>query len=105
MKKRYPEKNIKLFPADGRDPEEWFPITVQKLKHPCVGLLQGLNIWGKSKELLTLKNVLKELPQITFYLAGDGIYREQIIPELQNFKNFVWLGNLEYPNEVKEFFY
>lgn len=104
VKKRYPEKNIELFPADGRDPEEWFPITAQKLKHPCVGLLQGLNIWGKSKELLTLKNVLKELPQVTFYLAGDGIYRDQIIPELQNFKNFVWLGNLEYPNEIKEFF-
>jgi len=104
VRKRYPEKNIELFPADGRDPEEWFSITAQKLKHPCVGLLQGLNIWGKSKELLTLKNVLKELPQVTFYLAGDGIYRDQIIPELQNFKNFVWLGNLEYPNEVKEFF-
>ena len=104
VKKRYPEKNIKLFPADGRDPEEWFPITVQKLKHPCVGLLQGLNIWGKSKELLTLKNVLKELPQVTFYLAGDGIYRNEIIPQLENFENFVWLKNLKYPEEVKEFF-
>jgi len=104
VRKRYPEKNIELFPADGRDPEEWFSFTAQKLKHPCVGLLQGLNIWGKSKELLTLKNVIKKLPQVTFYLAGDGIYRDQIIPELQNFKNFVWLGNLEYPNEVKEFF-
>ena len=104
VRKRYPEKNIELFPADGRDPEEWFPITVQKLKHPCVGLLQGLNIWGKSKELLTLKNVLKELPQVTFYLAGDGIYRNEIIPQLENFENFVWLKNLKYPEEVKEFF-
>ena len=104
VKKRYPEKNIELFPADGRIPEEWYSITGQKLKHPCVGLLQGMNIWGKSKELLTLKNVLKKLPQVTFYLAGDGIYMDQIIPELKNFKNFVWLGNLEYPNEVKEFF-
>ena len=104
VKKRYPKKNIKLFPADGRDPEEWFPITVQKLKHPCVGLLQGLNIWGKSKELLTLKNILKELPQITFYLAGDGIYRNEIIPQLENFENFIWLKNLKYPEEVKEFF-
>ena len=104
VKKRYPKKNIKLFPADGRDPKEWFPITVQKLKHPCVGLLQGLNIWGKSKELLTLKNVLKELPQITFYLAGDGIYRNEIIPQLENFENFIWLKNLKYPEEVKEFF-
>ena len=87
VKKRYPEKNIELFPADGRDPKEWFPITAQKLKHPCVGLLQGLNILGKSKELLTLKNVLKELPQITFYLAGDGIYRNEIIPQLEKFEN------------------
>jgi len=69
-----------------------------------VGLLQGLNIWGKSKELLTLKNVLKELPQVTFYLAGDGIYRNEIIPQLENFENFVWLKNLKYPEEVKEFF-
>ena len=104
VKKRYPEKNIKLFPADGRDPEEWIPTIVQKLKHPCVGLVQGLNIWGKSKELLTLKNVLKELPQITFYLAGDGIYRNEIISQLENFENFVWLKNLKYPEEVKEFF-
>ena len=104
VKKRYPEKNVELFPADGRVPEEWYSITGQKLKHPCVGLLQGLDIWGKSKEILTLKNVLKKLPQVTFYLAGDGIYRDQIIPELKNFKNFVWLENLKYPNEVKEFF-
>ena len=103
VKKRYPEKNVELFPADGRVTEEWYSITGQKLKHPCVGLLQGLNIWGKSKEILTLKNVLKKLPQVTFYLAGDGIYRDQIIPELKNFKNFVWLGSLEYPVEVKKF--
>ena len=103
VKKRYPEKNVELFPADGRVPKEWYSITGQKLKHPCVGLLQGLNIWGKSKEILTLKNVLKKLPQVTFYLAGDGIYRDQIIPELKNFENFVWLGSLEYPVEVKKF--
>ena len=104
VEKRYPEKNIQLFPADGRIPEEWFSITGKKLKHPSVGLLQGLNIWGKSKELLTLKNVLKELPHVTFYLAGDGIYRNEIIPQLENFKNFIWLKNLRYPKEVKEFF-
>ena len=104
VEKRYPEKNIELFPADGRVPEEWYSITGQKLKHPCVGLLQGLNIWGKSKELLTLKNVLKELPHVTFYLAGDGIYRNEIIPQFKNFENFVWLKNLKYPKEVKEFF-
>ena len=91
MGKRYPEKNIQLFPADGRIPEEWFSITGKKIETPICRFVTRLNIWGKSKELLTLKNVLKELPHVTFYLAGDGIYRNEIIPQLENFKNFIWL--------------
>ena len=103
VQKRYPNKKIELLYADGRNPNEWEKISSNKLKHPCVGLLQGLNVWGKTQELLVLKKVVKELPNITFYLAGDGIYRDKIIPELINEKNFVWLGQINYPNEVKEF--
>ena len=73
------------------------------LKHPCVGLLQGMNVWGKTRELLTLMKVMKELPEITFYFAGDGFYKDKIIPKLKDFKNFIWLGNLEYPVEAKKF--
>ena len=73
------------------------------LKHPCVGLLQGMNVWGKTRELLILTKVMKELPGVMFYFAGDGLYKDKIIPKLKNFKNFVWLGNLEYPIEVKKF--
>ena len=47
---------------------------------------------------------MKELPDVTFYLAGDGRYREEIIPELRGNKNFIWLKNLRYPEEVKKFF-
>tara|TARA_B110000014_G_scaffold89423_1_gene61459 strand:- start:396 stop:1484 length:1089 start_codon:yes stop_codon:yes gene_type:complete len=101
---RYPNTNICLFPADGRNPDEWNTIDGKQLKHPCVGLIQGLNIWGKTKELLVLNEVLKKLPDITFYLAGDGTYREKIIPELNENKNFVWLKNLEYPHEIKKLF-
>lgn len=104
VKKRYPNKKIELFPADGRTPKEWHDDKKLEMNHPCVGLLQGLNIWGKTKELLTLKKVLNELPNVTFYLAGDGIYEKEIIPELIKFKNFVWLKNIEYPNDVKRFF-
>ncbi|NWK01765.1 glycosyltransferase family 4 protein [Marine Group I thaumarchaeote] len=103
VKKRYPEKNIELFPADGRDPSEWNRIPGMNLKHPCVGLLQGMNVWGKTRELLTLTKVMKELPDVTFYFAGDGFYKDKIIPKLKNFRNFVWLGSLEYPVEVKKF--
>ena len=103
VKEKYPNKKIILFPADGRIPNEWQKIEKEKMEHPCVGLVQGLNIWGKTKELLVLKKVLNELPDITFYLAGSGIYEKEIIPDLKKFKNFVWLENLEYPYEVKKF--
>lgn len=101
--KRYPKKNIQVFPADGRNPDEWKKEFSDELKHPCVGLIQGLNIWGKTRELLTLNNVMKELPEVTFYLAGDGVYNEKIIPSLTNNPNFIWLKNLDYPNKVKKF--
>jgi len=104
VKQRYPNKNIVYFPADGRNPDEWKKVVTQKLKHPCVGLIQGMNVWGKTKELLILKKVMMNLPNVTFYLAGDGRYRKNIIPELIQHKNFVWLNNLEYPNEIRKFF-
>ena len=31
-----------------------------KLKHPCVGLVQRANWWGKTSEMLILKNVLEK---------------------------------------------
>ena len=101
---RYPENKIEVFPVDGRNVADWVQVEKQKLIHPCVGLVQGFNIWGKTRELNTLRSVMRKLPNVTFYLAGDGIYRDKIIPKLKKFKNFVWMGNLEYPNEVKKFF-
>jgi glycosyltransferase involved in cell wall biosynthesis len=83
---------------------DWIQVESQKLIHPCVGLVQGFNIWGKTRELNTLQDVMRKLPNVTFYLAGDGIYRNEIIPKLKKFENFVWMGNLEYPNDVKKFF-
>ena len=74
-----------------------------KLKHPCIGLLQDANWWGKTKEMLILKKVLKKMPNITFYWAGDGPYTEKIVKEFSEFKNFQWLGRLQYPEGVSKF--
>ena len=101
---RYSKDKIEVFPADGRNVSDWIQVENQKLTHPCVGLVQGFNIWGKTRELNTLQDVMRKLPNVTFYLAGDGIYRDKIIPKLKKFENFVWMGNLEYPNEIKKFF-
>ena len=43
------------------------------------------------------------MPNITFYWAGDGPYTHRIVDELSEFKNFQWLGRLQYPEKVSKF--
>ena len=74
-----------------------------KLKHPCVGLVQRANWWGKTSEMLILKKVLEKLPDVQFYWAGHGPFEERILTELEKYENFHWLGKLEYPDKVREF--
>ena len=100
---KYPKKNIRLFHADGRDSSEWFREKGMEWKHPCGGLLQGANIWGKTKELAILPEILEKLPDVHFYWAGDGVYKDKVLPLLEKYENFHWLGSLEYPDKVREF--
>ena len=46
---------------------------------------------------------MKNLPHVTFYLAGDGTYRDKVIPRLEKFENFIWLQNLDYPEKIIQF--
>jgi glycosyltransferase involved in cell wall biosynthesis len=87
----------------GITPENWFHTEGMKLKHPCVGLVQGAVVFKKTKELLTLTKALQKMPDVTFYWVGDGPYRDSVLPTLQKFDNFKWLGPLEYPNKVRDF--
>jgi glycosyltransferase involved in cell wall biosynthesis len=87
----------------GINPKNWFQTKGMKLKHPCVGILQSATIWGKIKEMLILPKILEANPEITFYWVGDGAYREKILPILSKFKNFTWLGSMNYPDQVREF--
>ena len=43
------------------------------------------------------------MPDVTFYWAGDGPYRDKILPILEKYDNFKWLGSLEYPDKVREY--
>jgi glycosyltransferase involved in cell wall biosynthesis len=103
VQKHFPDKKIKVIHIDAREPNLWVNKKGMELRHPCVGLLQGAGIWGKTKEMEILPKIVEKMPQVNFYWAGDGIYKKKILPQLVNFKNFKWLGNLEYPNKVKEF--
>jgi len=98
---KYPNKS-KIF-YQGIDPKRWYNTEGMNLKHPCVGLLQGATIWGKTKELLTLTKVLEAFPKITFYWVGNGPYLSKILPILSKYENFEWLGALDYPDKVREY--
>lgn len=102
VKEHYPNKTTQVL-YQGIDPSKWYPTKGMELKHPCVGLLQGAWIWGKVREMLTLTKVLKAIPNVTFYWAGDGPYRNTILQHLRKFENFKWLGSLEYPNKVRDY--
>ena len=102
VKNHYPKKPTSVL-YQGITPENWFQTDGMKLKHPCVGLLQGAVIFEKTKELLTLTKVLEKMPDVTFYWVGDGPYRDDVLPILEKFDNFEWLGALEYPDKVRDF--
>lgn len=102
IKEHHPNQNTGVF-FEGIDGSRWFHTEKMELKHPCVGLLQDANWWGKSKELLILEKVLPKIPNVNFYWAGDGQYCQRIVNRLNKFENFKWLGRLDYPDNVRKF--
>ena len=100
--RRYTKKTVETL-YQGISPSNWFKTDGMKLKHPCVGLLQSATIWDKTNEILILENILEKMPNITFYWVGDGPYRDKILTKLKKFKNFQWLGALEYPDKIREY--
>jgi len=106
LKKRtleyYPDHNIEVL-YQGINLKNWYYEKGMNLKHPCIGLVQSANIWEKTKEILLLTKIMNKFPQITFYWVGDGPYRNDVLPELKKFDNFIWLGSLGYPNKIRQF--
>ena len=102
VKQQLPNSQTSIM-YQGINPKNWFKTDGMKLKHPCVGILQGATIWGKTKEMLILPKILEANPKITFYWVGDGPYTKKILSELNKFENFVWLGSLNYPDQVRKF--
>jgi len=97
-----PNKDVHVL-YQGINQKDWFSEKGIELKHPCVGFLQGAEIWEKTKEMLLLPDIMKKMPEVNFYWAGDGPYQKKILQILEKFDNFHWLGNLDYPGEVRQF--
>ena len=102
VKEHHPTQKSSVF-IEGVDDKKWYKTEGMKLKHPCVGMLQDANWWRKTKEMLTLEKVIERMPNMHFYWAGDGQYKDKILDKLDKFENFHWLGSLEYPEKVREY--
>ena len=102
VKEHHPQQNTGVF-LEGINSERWYRTKKMELNHPCVGLVQDANWWGKTKEMLVLEDVLKKMPDVHFYWAGDGQYRSNITEKLEKYDNFTWLGRLDYPDKIREF--
>jgi len=102
VKEHHPNQKTHAF-LEGIDASKWYQQKGLKLKHPCVGLIQNANWWGKAKEMLILEEVLKKLPNVNFYWVGEGFYTKQLLDKLEKYENFTFLGPLEYPDKVREF--
>ena len=97
-----PDKPTGVF-LEGIDASKWYEVKGMNLKHPCVGLLQQSNWWGKTSEMLILNKVLERMPDVHFYWVGDGPLLERVLPKLNKHDNFHWLGRLQYPDKVREY--
>jgi len=102
VKEHHPTQKSSVF-IEGVDDKKWYKTTGMKLEHPCVGMLQDANWWRKTKEMLTLEKVIERMPNMHFYWAGDGQYKDKILDKLDKFENFHWLGSLEYPDKVRDY--
>ena len=99
---KYPGNKIHVL-YQGIQQSDWHVEKGFQFKHPSVGFLQNTNIWNKTKEMLLLPNIIEQCPNVNFYWAGDGPFTKNILPHLEKFPNFHWLGSLEYPNQVRQF--
>ena len=102
VKEHYPQKSSSVM-YQGIRSDNWYDNEGMNLKHPCVGLVQGAVILEKTEQLLTLTKVLEKMPETTFYWVGDGPYKGNVLPILEKYDNFKWLGALEYPNKIRDF--
>ena len=53
--------------------------------------------------MLILEDVIKKMPNVHFYWAGDGQYKQSILEKISKFENFHYLKSLAYPDEVREY--
>lgn len=74
-----------------------------EFKKPAVGILQDNNIWLKTQGLIWFQNVAKQMKDVNFYIAGGGIYTQQVKKVYSELDNVHFIDKVSYPQGVKKF--
>ncbi|MEM3754888.1 MAG: glycosyltransferase family 4 protein, partial [Candidatus Bathyarchaeia archaeon] len=105
LNNRFPEKPTSTLHV-GIDPEVWLKKEDEfyPFKKPSVGILQDNNILPKVKGLLWFSNVVKEMRDVNFYIAGGGPYTPLVKKAYSKLRNAHFLGRLSHPDGVRKFY-
>ena len=105
VKSRFPMKNTGVL-YQGIDTECWLAQenTLFALEHPAVGIVQDNNIFPKVKGLLWFSDVVKQMEDVHFYIAGGGPYTPLVQRTYSGLRNAHLVGRLPYPDGVRRFY-
>jgi len=103
VKGRLPEKQTRVL-YNCVDPSDWLvEDSTFQLRHPAVGILQDNNILPKVRGLLWFSQVVKQMKDVTFYIAGGGAYTHLVKSAYSGLPNAQLIGKLPYPEGVRRF--
>lgn len=102
---RYPNKKVGVL-HEGIDPELWLARIERphNLKRPAIGILQDNNILPKVKGLIWFASVVRDMPDVNFYIAGGGQFTHLVEKAFLGLHNAHLLGRLPYPDGVRRFY-
>jgi len=105
VRERFPGKNTSVL-YQGVDPEPWLAqqASLYPFKHPAVGILQDNNILPKVSGLIWFADVVRQMEDVHFYIAGGGPYTHLVEKAYLGLKNAHLVGRLPYPEEVRKFY-
>jgi glycosyltransferase involved in cell wall biosynthesis len=101
---RYPNKRVEMLHL-GINPSDFLEDDGSRFdfRSPAVGILQNNVILPKVKGLLWFSTVVEKMPNVDFYLAGDGPFTHLVENTFSGMPNVHLVGHLQYPGEVRKF--
>ena len=102
---RLPGKRVSV-QYQGVDAEPWLVPegSHHDFEHPAVGIVQDNNILPKVMGLVWFADVIKNMPDVNFYVAGGGPYTSLVEEAFSGLPNAHILGRLSYPEGVRQFY-